>query len=831
MADGSKFSMAWVGIGASAGGLEALSVLAKNLPQQANATYVVVQHMAPQHKSLLRDLVSRETHLSVVEITSGMVPQPDHIYITPPNSNLTVANGRLELMPPDQTPSAPKPSIDSFFIDLAEEIGPRAIGVILSGTGSDGAFGVRAIRAAGGITIAQDEASAKYDGMPMAAQRTGCIDLILPPEDIGAKFKEIVETSRDAEGLAALMPPVNSLAEINQLLFAQTNVDFRDYKPSTIHRRIERRMAALGLERIADYVDRLRANTDEVETLFRDMLISVTSFFRDQQEFKRFDAAIQRIVEERDDTQPLRVWVPGCATGEEAYSIAMLFAEAMGGPDTIDRNQLQIFASDIDREALKVGRRGLYPASSMSRVDETLLERYFTPIGDSFKVVKPLRDVILFAEHNVSQDPPFLNLDLICCRNLLIYFGQELQHRVMSRMYSALKEDGLVFLGMAESITGVESLFLRDSAGGKIFRKREGGDIDLTPLRPSARLQVRAVQRLEEQAARSELRDDGRFSALVNTLGPNAVLVTSDYKLRRVFGEIDAYVSIPSGDVKGASVDYLKGRLANEARVLISLAQRGETARHSGLLPLPGRNDGGLRLSVYPLSSDRGSETLYLLVFSETDENVESGDIADDVAGDELVVRELRRQLASTRETLQQTIEELETSNEELQSLNEELQSTNEELQSTNEELETANEELQSTNEELITVNEEQQINSMELSLVTKELESILVHLALPVVVLDLRLNIVRASNEARKVLSIPTEAPKVHIAQCELPDGFPRPLTFLPDVVERGQTVEIDYDLKGTPSTIRAVPYRNARNQLAGAVMMVVPAGLKAPL
>ncbi|QPH53871.1 chemotaxis protein CheR [Pontivivens ytuae] len=822
--------MAWVGIGASAGGLEALSVLAKNLPAQANATYIVVQHMAPQHKSLLRDLVSRETHLTVVEISSGVVPKPDHIYITPPNSNLSIANGRLELLPPDQTPSAPKPSIDGFFIDLADEIGPRAIGVILSGTGSDGAFGVRAIRAAGGITIAQDEASAKYDGMPMSAQRTGCIDLVLPPEDIGVKFKEILETSRDAEGLAALMPPVNSLAEINQLLFAQTNVDFRDYKPSTIHRRIERRMAALGLERIADYVERLRADKDEVETLFRDMLISVTSFFRDQQEFKRFDTAIKRIVEEHDDTLPLRVWVPGCATGEEAYSIAMLFAEAMGGPDTIDRNRLQIFASDIDREALKVGRRGLYPASSMTKVSEDLLTRYFTAVGDSFKVVKPLRDVILFAEHNVSQDPPFLNLDLVCCRNLLIYFGQELQYRVMSRMYTALKEDGLVFLGMAESMTGVENLFLRDSTGGKIFRKREAADVDLAPLRPSARAQMRTVQRLEEQAARHENREDGRFAALVSTLGPNAVLVTSDYKLRRVFGEIDDFVSIPSGDVKGASVDYLKGRLANEARVLISLAQRGEMARHSGLLPMPGgTNERALRLSVYPLPSERGGETLYLLVFAETDESAEELALVDENPGDELVVRELRRQLASTRETLQQTIEELETSNEELQSLNEELQSTNEELQSTNEELETANEELQSTNEELITVNEEQQINSMELSLVTKELESILAHLALPVVVLDLRLNVVRASNEARKVLSIPSEAPKVHIAQCELPDGFPRPLSFLPDVVERGETVELEYELNGTPSVVRAVPYRNARNQLAGAVMMVVPAGLKA--
>ena len=830
MADGESHNLVWVGIGASAGGLEALSLLAKNLPENANATYIVVQHMAPQHKSLLRELVERETHLEVLDVTSGVRPRADHIYTTPPNHNITVRDGLLYLLPPDRSAGAPKPSIDMFFTALAEDVGVQAIGVILSGTGSDGAFGVRAIRAAGGITIAQDEQSAKYDGMPMSAMRTGCIDLVLPPEAIGHKFKQIVETARDAEGLSALMPPVNSLAEINQLLFSHTNVDFREYKPSTLHRRIERRMAALGLERIADYVDQLRADKTEIDALFRDMLISVTSFFRDPNEFKRFKAAIEQIVNQHDETGPLRVWVPGCATGEEAYSLAILFADAMGGAETIDRSRLQIFASDIDADALQVARRGLYPSATVAKVPEEYRERYFTSIGDGYKVVKQLRDVILFAEHNVCQDPPFQNLDLVCCRNLLIYFGQDLQHRVMSRIYTALKEDGALFLGMAENISGVETLFVRSGVEGKIFRRRPGGEADLAPLRPAHPTQnMMTMRRMHARSTRAAARDDSRFTSLVRALGPNAMIVTPDHKIRSVFGKLTDLVEIPEGEVSVASLDYLRGRLATEARVLVSLSNRSGEIRRSPILPYPGSNERSLRLVCYPLDGIQEAEQVLLLVVEVIEEAVPTT-VVPDLSSEDVVVAELQRELAATRETLQQTIEELETSNEELQSLNEELQSTNEELQSTNEEMETANEELQSTNEELITVNEEQQINAMELSLVTKELESILLHLALPLVVLDQRLNVVRASEQARNLLKIPGDNSRPHITQCVLPEDFPRPLTFLPDVVERGEMHETDYTFRGIPSALRAVPYRNSRNQLAGAVMMVVPKAMELP-
>ncbi|RED11251.1 Chemotaxis protein methyltransferase [Pontivivens insulae] len=818
--------MAWVGIGASAGGLEALSALVKHLPEQTNATYIVAQHMAPQHRSLLPELIERETHLPVEQIVNGVVPQPNHIYVTPPGHNLMVSDGTLILTPPEESAAAPKPSIDAFFDSLAEQIGTSALGVILSGTGSDGAFGVRAIRAAGGITIAQDADSAKYDGMPVSAIRTGCIDLVLTPQAIGQKFAEIVQTSRDAEGLSAIMPPVNSLAEINQLLFAQSGVDFRDYKPSTIHRRIERRMAALGLERIADYVDRLRNDEEEIGTLFRDMLISVTSFFRDPQEFESFAKAIQQIVDDRDPSRPLRVWCPGCATGEEAYSIAMLFARAFGGMHKIDRSNFQLFATDIDQSALQIARQGAYPMSTMTRVPPELRQEFFETEGEGFKVVKPLREIILFAEHNVCQDPPFLHLDLICCRNLLIYFGAQLQQRVMARMYSALRPEGMLFLGKAESINGVESMFRRTNSPGKVFRKREGYEGAFSVAGAvTSRYSGDAIEaRRAARARQGRNAEDARFQALVRTIGPNAVLVTADHRMRNVYGDIDPYVSIRQGQVNAASLDMLKPRLAGEARVLISLAERSNEVRTSGPIEMDESNASPVRLRVHPMVTDDTVETLFLVVL----ETLPAADVTAEGKDQPFIESdssnfELRQELESTRETLQQTIEELETSNEELQSLNEELQSTNEELQSTNEELETANEELQSTNEELITVNEEQQISAQELSQVSREMESILTHISMPVVVMDTRLNILRASNAAREAFNILGAESKPHITQIELPDGFPRPLDFLPDAVAQMKPVEIETEFDGYPSVIRVAPYGRGHGMRSGVVMMVV--------
>ncbi|NNK77451.1 MAG: PAS domain S-box protein, partial [Litoreibacter sp.] len=348
-----------IGIGSSAGGLEALRALASRLPSNIGCAYVVVQHMSPQHKSLMTSLIDRETALSVVDVEDGVAPQPDTIYVTPPRHDVMFRAGRLRLMPASTDAAKPKPSVDRFLLSLAEEIDERAVAVILSGTGSDGAYGVQAIREAGGITIAQDDESAKYDGMPNAAVRTGCVDLVLKPDQIATHLRKILQSAGNLEAFQEDSGAASSLAGLLQIVLARTRVDFREYKTTTVQRRVERRMTAMGCASSADYVTLCRNSPREIDALFKDLLISVTRFFRDKTEFEGFAAALRALVAQKPQG-PLRIWVAGCATGEEVYSIAILLAEAMGGPDALAASNTQIFATDIDRNALDVARRGEY---------------------------------------------------------------------------------------------------------------------------------------------------------------------------------------------------------------------------------------------------------------------------------------------------------------------------------------------------------------------------------------------------------------------------------------------------------------------------------------
>lgn len=806
----------WVGIGASAGGPEALTSLVRGLPENVGATFIVVQHLAPHHKNMLCDILQRETALHVTQVSDGLIPQPDHIYITPANHNVSVQGGKLALEPVDPVTKTPTPSIDTFFTSLALDRGAASMGIILSGTGTDGTRGLGAIQAAGGTAIAQDEASAKYSGMPLSALRAGNVDLLLSAEAMGRKFSLILAAAGQPDRLSVLMPPVQSLAEISQLLFTHTNVNFREYKPSTLYRRIERRMAALQLDQVADYVDVLRNGLAEIDALFREMMISVTSFFRDPEEFECFRDSIRQIVRQADGLTPLRVWVPGCATGEEVYSLAILFAEAMGGPEVVDRSRLQIFASDIDTRALKFGRQGLYSTDAVARVPSEYRSRYFQSTADGYRVHPNLRDVVLFAEHNLCQDPPFQNLDLVCCRNLLIYFGEDLQHRVMSRIYSALKDSGKLFLGLAEGVGNVEKLFIRDFGEGKVFSQRAGVEVDIPTIH--AGNPAHYILQMRRPVTQSHIEKpmlDGRFSALVQALGPNALIVTPEVQIRSIFGRLSDFVVMP---VSGTNVEMprtLRGHLSSEARLLVALTQRAGEMRQSGALPHPTDIKESVRLLCYPLGEDDGEE-LFLLVIKVLDPVLPEGAPCSD--------GQMIRARAAQEEALLYRIEELEALNEELRTLNEEVQSTNEELQATSEDIEAANEELQSTNEELITVNEEHQFNAMEMSLAVKELESILANLSVPLVVMDPQLNVVRASAQAQSLLAIPEVMPRPHISECELPSSFPQSLTFLSDVVETGQAHEVDYMLEGVPSSLRAVPFRNTRNELMGAVMMIVP-------
>ena len=813
----------WVGIGASAGGLEALRELAQNLMPDLGAIYVIAQHMSPQHKSLLTELIARETELDVVEITDGIVPTPDTIYVVPPNHDVIVKNRRLHLRPPSDELASPKPSVDRFLRSMAENVADRAIGVVLSGTGSDGAYGIQAIRAAGGITIAQNEETAKYFGMPQAAMSTGCVDLVLSPGQIGSQFARISRLPRDLTGIDGKSDSHDTLSQLFQMLLKETRVDFREYKSSTVRRRIERRMTALDLTDLEAYVEHAREHEDELNSLFRDLMISVTSFFRDPEEFEALREQIKLHFKKIDDNG-LRVWVAGCASGEEAYSIAMLLVESLGGWDNFDETKLQIFATDIDKTALAAGRRGFYLDAAISGVPEDYLEKYFDRMSGGYQVKKALRDRIMFTPHNLCNDPPFSNIDLISCRNLLIYFNSVLQNKVIQRLHYALNSNGLLFIGKSEPIVGSGELFQPMAQGLRVLRRRARTDLGrqrASTLPPSLSPNALTIQSIRQERANEVAH--GMFDALVTMLGPNAIIVSSDLHIRKIYGSIDRYVSLTEGIVRGATIAFLRPEIRHQVRILTTLAMRNGETRIGPEQVLPDNSKERFQVEVHPIADVPGSEDVALVVFKSWVKPAAPVPAKDsDAAGSDERVDELERELKMIRETLHQTVEELETTNEELQILNEELQSANEELQSNNEELETVNEELQSTNEELITVNEELQVNSHELTVLNQELDSILSNIAAPIIVVDAGLHIVRCSQNARSLFDIDPMVGRPHLSQCKLPEGFPSLTALMSKIIQSGDRVEATIDTPSFAGSVVAAPYFSSKGELIGATAIV---------
>lgn len=818
-----------IGVGSSAGGLEAISELVGSLNPDMNATYIVVQHLSPHHNSLMTELVARQTTLEVENISDGLKPRPNVVYITPPKNDVLIQNGLLRLAEPNPEAAAPKPSVDRFLLSLAEEMGDRSVAIILSGTGPDGAYGVQAIREACGITIVQDNESAKYDGMPSAATRTGCVDLVLRPRDIGKHLGKILAQPRNFDGLRNLNVEPTHLSDLLQILMARTKVDFREYKQSTVTRRIERCMVALGIESQEEYTNFCRSNPHALDALFKDLLISVTRFFRDKEEFKQFEAHLPALLEAKGDT-PLRVWVAGCATGEEVYSIAILLAEALGGAKIQLKDHVQIFATDIDRDALQVARQGIYGQTVLNDIPKTLAENYLVRQGDGVRIIENIRSAILFSNHDVCRDPPFLKIDILCCRNLLIYFETALQKRILSRFNYSMSAEGLMFLGTAETTAGADELFTKSLEGNKIFHKRRIthlGSTGYLPLYQSSGIKNRIVQeRLSEPV--NDSTDSQMFEALAASLGKNSVVVTDDYSIVRVFGDISSFIELKEGNALKMHLDLVRRPLREEARSLVTIAMKNQRHR-SGVRHLLQKDDeAAIRLDVYPIIASGISERAALLAFNEVENvsvhlpNKTDFDDADDERTRERI-KTLETEVFMTREALQQTIEELETSNEELQSLNEELQSTNEELQATNEELETSNEELQSTNEELITVNEELQVTAAELSGRTWELTSVLETAPLAILVIDSALQVSQATRAAvtRFKLKLPLTNP--HISQCFLPKGFPALSSLCAETLKLGEQQSVECTSEGKPVYLSCSPFFDMHGQIQGVTLVVM--------
>jgi chemotaxis methyl-accepting protein methylase/signal transduction histidine kinase len=712
-----------VGIGASAGGLEALKLMLPNLPVNGSMAYIIIQHLDPHRRSMMTALLEPHTKMKVVEITDGQVISPDTVYMATPGKNVKVSKGKLVLTNPSAA-VGPRPSIDYFLTSLSEEKKEKAVGIILSGTGTDGTHGILAIKANGGLTIAQKENTARYDGMPRSAIETGHVDLILPPEKIGNELQVVLKYPRLVP--LPLTPEKTPLgvSRILQLLSVRSGTDLSDYKLSTINRRIGRRMALHDISAVEEYSRFVEKNPEELDLLFKDILISVTSFFRDKEAFKALERPLEKALSEKAAGDVFRAWVVGCSTGEEAYSVAIMLTEKL---EKLGKKiNLQIFATDLDAEAIDKARRGIYPVTSVLDMDAQLLRKYFSHEDSVVKVAKPIRELVVFARQDITSNPPFMHLDLISCRNLLIYFNNRLQERMFSLFHFSLNPGGFLFLGKSESASQYPDLFDPLDARYKVFTRKKSLRVQMPtfafPNLPAT------MAKTKERQAREEINIEHIFSrSLIQAQGIAALLLDDHHDIVYSQGDLNPFISFPTGEI-GSSLkniyDLLKPSLKMSLRTLVHKARQDKRPTTSGRIRFTiNDREEAVTIIAAPATVDHGATDLILVVFERTD-MPEFLELAKEVGEtDDPRFLELAQELAITKEHLRTTVEELETSNEELQSLNEELQSANEELQSSNEELETSNEELNSTNEELITVNEALQTKSEELLTTNAELE------------------------------------------------------------------------------------------------------------
>jgi len=826
--------MVVVGVGASAGGLEALRPFVANLPAQSTMSYVIVQHMAPQYRSMLVQLLSRETNLRIKEIENGTLLQTNTVHICPPNKDLRLQHGRLLLREPS-APHGPKPSVDVFFSTLAEAKGPKAIGVILSGTGSDGSQGVRAIKAHGGLTVAQMPATAKYDGMPTAAIETGCIDLRLAPHEIGPELTSIVKFPR-----AVMLTDdgaddtEDTMGRIFQMVRERTDIDFSKYKPSTIRRRLERRLAANRIETLDGYLEFVKRNRDELNLLTKDILISVTSFFRDQKAFTEVDEVLGEIITAKQPGEGLRIWIPGCATGEEAYSFAMLLADRLGGnPRGL---KVQIFATDVDLDAMSHARRGIYSETTVETLDRRFIKRHFEPIGQAFQVRKEIRDMVVFARQDLAKDPPFVRVDLISCRNLLIYFDAGLQDQVLRTFHYALHPGGYLFLGKSESLGQNTELFRPvKSPSSKIFKKRATHGM-VHALPPFGTLRARIPEGSTRPAPErsQETVETLAIRTFVQNAMPPSVVVDENLDIQFLHGDLSPFVHIPQGKPEMNLGRMVVHELRTEARAMVHKA-RNEGAAIQGTrktLRPSGRTPINARVTVRPMGASVDHDALFLVSFESqevspelppsTDDGNTDGAVAARREADQRVV-ELEQELIATREHLQTVVEELETSNEELQALNEELQAANEELQSSNEELETSNEELQSTNEELTTVNEELQIRTTELADANSDLINIQDNIGFAMVVVDSYFRITRFTPPAVRLFGLlPSDVGQV-ITTIPTHLGLKNLREQLASVISEDEGVEEILETDERVYRMRIMPHHNSQGETDGAILAFV--------
>jgi two-component system CheB/CheR fusion protein len=827
-----------VAIGASAGGLEAFSDLLKALPGNTGMAYVYIQHLDPSHKSMLSEILSKSTAMPIGEAEDGMKIEPDRVYVIPPNTNIAVFHGTLILMPRLGSPKPHRP-IDYFFSSLAEDKKSRAIGVVLSGTATDGSQGIKAIKEAGGITLAQDFDSAKYDGMPRSAVATGYIDLVLPPARIAEELVRIgnhpylVKDMAREESL--LETEGETLTKIFAILRTSANVDFTDYKQSTIKRRIARRMVLHRIDTLESYLHYVQENTGEVENLFRDLLINVTSFFRNPEQFEALkEKVFPEIVAARTRDKPLRIWIPGCATGEEAYSIAITLLEFIEETGQGQDVPAQIFATDVSEEYVSRARMGIYLEKVADDVSPERLHRFFSRQEDKYEIRKYVRDMCVFARHDVTKDPPFSQMDLISIRNLLIYLGPVLQRRIIPMLHYALKPSGFMMLGTSESIGRFADLFSLADKQAKIYKKKVAISPVLVDFTSHNRAWDPTRHEIAAQPAVSTRSDPTQEAdnIMLDRYAPLGVVVNEDMNIIYTRGSSDRFLELPIGRASLNVLKMARGNLEYELRTLIRRAEKGEMPARKENVELEYSGETAkVSMEVIPITGSYPEGRVYLILFEEIPGLTERGEkkaVPGEVKPEgkkkdsrQVRIEELERELTAAREYIRSTSEEHDAMVEELRSANEEIISANEELQSTNEELETAKEELQSSNEELTTLNEELAVRNSELREVNDDLSNVLSGIDIPVVIIRGDLSVSRYTPSAREIFhikpsdvgrSIDEVKPRV-----KLPDLREITLEVMETLLPQTLEVEADGD-RWYNLVIR--PYKTVDNRIDGVVM-----------
>ena len=830
-----------VAIGASAGGIEAVTALVKKLPADTGMAFVVVQHLSPAHESMLTEILGRATRLPVSEVKDDTAVEPDHVYVIPPNKTLAFGKGVLHLSARMEMRGQPRP-IDLFMRSLAEEHGHKAIGVVLSGTGSDGTLGLEEIKAAGGITFAQDS-TAEQTAMPRSAIAAGTVDFVLPPDEIARELHRIARHPHVAPSPGE--PAVSEeavFARVLDILRQWTGVDFANYKRSTLHRRITRRMLLHKLDGLDDYLRYVRSNPEEVDALYQDVLISVTSFFRNPEAYEALKTTVfPKLLEERTRTESVRVWALGCSTGEEAYSLAMAyveFAEQSGA-----KVPIQVFATDLNGPGIDKARAGLYPKGIAQDVSPDRLRRFFVEMDGGYQVTKAIRDVCVFARQNVIADPPFSRIDLVACRNLLIYLEPVLQQRLIPLMHYALRSDGFLWLGSSETIGTYRDLFEITDTKHKIYRRIPGKrshalTVPATGERwTSANVaSAYAASRQKEYATADPQKEAERL--LLGRYAPPGVLVNAELDVLQFRGDTGPYLAPSPGRASLNLLKLLREGLLVPVRDVLNRARREkDVVREEGLKV---RADGGWReVDVVVLPVRNGtSPGAYLVLFEEPTHRAEARVRAlaaeaqaaaarvppmDDESGRQEVAR-LKQELSITREYLQAVIEQQEAANEELQSANEEIQSSNEELQSVNEELETSREEIQSTNEELVTLNDELHDRNTAITVANDDLMNLLTSVNIAMVILGPDLRIRRFTQAAEKILNVIHADIGRPITDIKLTIDVPDLEAKIAEVMENVTVAALDVkDRSGRWFSMRLRPYRTMESKIDGVVLLVL--------